>query len=120
LPQGFSSSNPIRLTELAASRDLSAEDAFSSSAADPLLGGQDATIVDDLSGTDVTQVDIDLAPAIGGVVDVLGLSTAIGINHAEVANDSLTVSTLGGDDNVVVTGAAAALIQTIVDLGSGE
>jgi Ca2+-binding RTX toxin-like protein len=112
------------------------------------LGGQDATVVNDLTGTDVTNVDIDLAPAIGGgtgdgvadtvtvngtndpdnvavaanggVVDVTGLFTAIGISHSEVANDLLTIHGLGGDDNVVIGGGVAALIQTLVDLGGGE
>jgi Ca2+-binding RTX toxin-like protein len=112
------------------------------------LGGQDATVVNDLTAAGVTQVDIDLAPAIGGDtgdgvadaitvngtggvddvvvagtnggVNVLGLFTAIGISHPEVANDSLSVNTLGGNDNVVVTGSSTALIQTIVDLGGDE
>jgi hypothetical protein len=112
------------------------------------LGGQDATVVNDLTGTDVTKFDIDLAPAIGattgdgladaitvngtngpddvgvaangGVVDVTGLFTAIGISHSEVANDSLAINTLGGDDDVVIAGGVAALIQTLVDLGGDE
>src|SRR4029450_2031947 len=90
------------------------------------LGGQDATVVNDLTGTDVTNVDIDLAPAIGGgtgdgvadtvtvngtndpdnvavaanggVVDVTGLFTAIGISHSEVANDTLAIKTVGGKE----------------------
>ncbi|HEU5064680.1 MAG TPA: hypothetical protein VFT86_02170 [Gaiellaceae bacterium] len=112
------------------------------------LGGQDATIVNDLSGTDVTKVDIDLAGAIGGgtgdaaadtitvngtngpdniavaanggVVDVTGLFTAIGISHSEVANDLLAINTFGGDDDVVIGPGVAELIQTLVDLGDGE
>src|SRR5215211_6287843 len=112
------------------------------------LGGQDATIVNDLSGTDVTQVDIDLAPAIGGttgdgladaitvngtngpddvtvaanggVVDMTGLFTAVSISHSEVANDSLTIKTSGGNDDVAIGGGVAALIQTLVDLGDDE
>jgi hypothetical protein len=112
------------------------------------LGGQDSTIVNDLSGTDVTQVDIDLAPAIsgttgdgladaitvngtngpddvtvaanGGVVDMTGLVTAVSISHSEVANDSLTIKTSGGNDDVAIGGGVAALIQTLVDLGGDE
>jgi hypothetical protein len=112
------------------------------------LGGLDATVVNDLTGTDVTDVDIDLAPAIdggtgdgladavtvngtngpdniavaanGGVVDVTGLFTAIGISHSEVANDLLAIKGLGGDDDVAIGGGVADLIQTLVDLGSGE
>ncbi len=112
------------------------------------LGGQDAAVVNDLTAAGVTEVDIDLAPAIGGdtgdgvadaitvngtegaddlivgangdVVDVLGLSTLIGISHSEVANDSLAINTLGGHDNVVVNGSSTALIQTTVDLGGDQ
>jgi Ca2+-binding RTX toxin-like protein len=112
------------------------------------LGGQDATVVNDLTAAGVTEVDIDLAPAIGGdtgdgaadaitvngtdgvddvvvgangdVVDVLGLSTVIGISHSEVANDSLAINTLGGLDNVVVAQSSTALIQTTVDLGGDQ
>ena len=112
------------------------------------LGGQDGTVVNDLSGTDVRKVDIDLAEAIGGgagdgvadaitvngtngadnvavaanagIVEVTGLFTAIGISHSEVANDTLAINTLGGNDDVVIDGGVAALIQTLVDLGGDE
>jgi Ca2+-binding RTX toxin-like protein len=112
------------------------------------LGGADTALVNDLTGTDVTKVDIDLAAAIGGgagdgvadeitvngtngaddiavaanggVVDVTGLFTAIAISHSEVASDSLAINGLGGDDDVAIGGGVAELIQTLVDLGSGE
>jgi Ca2+-binding RTX toxin-like protein len=112
------------------------------------LGGQDATIVNDLSGTDVTKVDIDLAAAIGGgtgdgmadtitvngtdgpdnvsvaanegVVDLTGLFTAVSISHSEVANDLLAIHTLGGNDDVKLGDGVAELIQTLVDLGGDE
>jgi Ca2+-binding RTX toxin-like protein len=112
------------------------------------LGGADVTVVNDLTGTDVTKADIDLADvtgggagdaaadaiivngingpdnvtvaANGGVVDVTGLFTAIGISHSEVANDSLAINGLGGDDDVVIGRGVAALIQTLVDLGGDE
>ena len=111
------------------------------------LGGADTALVNDLTGTDVTKVDIDLAAAIGGgagdgaadaitvngtngaddvavaanggVVDVTGLFTAVGISHSEVANDSLAINGLGGDDDVAIGVGVAELIQTLVDLGSG-
>jgi hypothetical protein len=112
------------------------------------LGGADTALVNDLTGTDVTKFDIDLAAAIGGgagdaaadtitvngtngpdniavaanggVVDVTGLFTAIGIRHSEVANDLLAIKGLGGDDDVVIGSGVAALIQTLVDLGGDE
>ena len=109
------------------------------------LGGKDTAVVNDLTGTGVTKANIDLAGAIGGgagdgaadtiavdgtngpdniavaanggVVDVTGLVTAIGISHPELANDLLAIDGLGGDDNVVIGDDVAGLIQTIVDLG---
>jgi Ca2+-binding RTX toxin-like protein len=112
------------------------------------LGGADTTVVNDLTGTDVTEADVDLAGVIGGgadddaadtitvngtdgpddvsvaanggVVDVTGLFAAVGISHSEAADDTLEINGLGGDDDVDVDGGVAALIQTLVDLGSGE
>jgi Ca2+-binding RTX toxin-like protein len=112
------------------------------------LGGADAAVFNDLSGTGVTKADIDLAGALGGtagdgaadvvtvngtdgpdnvavaanggVVDVTGLSTAFGISHSEAANDTLAIKTLAGNDDVAVGGGVAALIQRLVDLGTDE
>jgi hypothetical protein len=112
------------------------------------LGGVDNVVVNDLTGTDVTETDIDLAAAIGGatgdgaadtitvngtndadnvavaanagVVDVTGLFTAVGISHPEVVNDTLAINTLDGNDNVAIDGGVAALIQTLVNLGGDE
>jgi Ca2+-binding RTX toxin-like protein len=112
------------------------------------LGGADTAVVNDLTGTDVTKVDIDLTDVIGGgagdaaadaitvngtngpdsvavaanggVVDVAGLFTAIGISHSEVANDLLAINGLGDKDDVVIGGGVAALIQTLVDPGGDE
>jgi hypothetical protein len=112
------------------------------------LGGADTAILNDLTGTDVTKANIDLAGVLGGgagdaaadtitvngtngpdniavaanagIVDLTGLFTAIGISHSEVANDTLAINGLGGDDDVAIGGGVAALIQTIVDLGSDE
>ena len=112
------------------------------------LGGADLTTVNNLTGTDVTKANIDLAAAIGGgagdgaadivtvngtddadnvavaanagVVDVTGLFTAVGISNSEVANDTLAINTLGGNDNVAIGGGVAGLIQTPVDLGADE
>ena len=112
------------------------------------LAGADATTVNDLTGTAVTKANIDLAAAIGGgagdgaadivtvngtdgadnvavaanagVVDVTGLFTAVGISNSEVANDTLAIKTLGGNDDVAIGGGVAGLIQTQVDLGADE
>ena len=112
------------------------------------LGGKDTADLNDLTGTDVTKASIDLAGAIGGgagdaaadtitvngtngpdniavaanggVVDVTGLFTTIGISHPELANDLLAINTLDGDDDVVIGPGVAALIQTLVDLGGDE
>jgi Ca2+-binding RTX toxin-like protein len=112
------------------------------------LGGKDTADVNDLTGTGVTKANIDLADAIGGeagdaaadtiavngtngpdniavaanggVVDVTGLFTAIGISHPELANDLLRIDALGGDDDVAIGGDVAGLIQTVVDLGGDE
>ena len=112
------------------------------------LGGTDTAVVNDLTGTGVTRADIDLAGVLGGaagdgaadtitvngtngpdniavaanggVVDVTGLSTDVGISNSEAANDLLAINALDGDDNVAIGGGVAALIQTLVDLGPGE
>jgi hypothetical protein len=51
---------------------------------------------------------------------VTGLVPAVGISHSEAANDQLRINTLAGNDDVVVGGGVAGLIQTIVDLGTDE
>jgi Ca2+-binding RTX toxin-like protein len=112
------------------------------------LADADVTVINDLTGTDVTKVDLDLAEVIGGgagdagadaiivngtngpddvavaanggLVDVTGLSIAIAISNSEPANDSLAVNGLGGDDDVAIGGGVAALIETLVDLGGDE
>ena len=55
-----------------------------------------------------------------GVVDVTGLFTAVGISNPELANDTLAINTLGGNDDVAIGGGVAGLIQTAVDLGADE
>jgi Ca2+-binding RTX toxin-like protein len=103
------------------------------------LGGADTIVVNDLSGTDVTEINLNLASTLGGNagdaqpdnvivngtngddvvtvagdangVAVLGLAAAVNITHAEAANDRLTVNALGGDDVVDASGLAAGAIQ---------
>jgi Ca2+-binding RTX toxin-like protein len=112
------------------------------------LGGTDTVTVNDLSGTDVTQLDGDLAGTIGGtagdaaadtvivngtngddIVDVvgagtsasvLGLATRVNITNSEGANDALAINTLGGDDGVTATTLPAGVIKLTVDGGANE
>lgn len=107
------------------------------------LGGPDNVTVGDLSGTDVQQTNIDLAPSFGATapdliadnvvvngtegddditltgssseVDVTGLATAVSIKNADALDDSLSVNTLGGNDNVFSNGGVAAFLKLFVD-----
>jgi Ca2+-binding RTX toxin-like protein len=107
------------------------------------LGGADTATVNDLSGTDVTDVRVDLAATLGGatgdgqndrvvvnatdgddaidvsgdaeVVKVSGLAALTQILHSEVANDRLEINTLTGTDTVESLGLAAGAIQLFVD-----
>ena len=105
------------------------------------IGGADSVTVNDLTGTDVTQVNIDLAGAFGGTAgdgavdsvvvngttgddniavngngsgaDVTGLAGALSVTHAD-PTDTLSVNTLAGTDHVTTNGVAG-LIQVLVD-----
>jgi Ca2+-binding RTX toxin-like protein len=107
------------------------------------LGGADEVTINDLGGTDVSSVNVDLAGTPGGAtgdgqpdrvvvnatngndaitvsgdaggVTVKGLAPAIGILHSEVANDRLEVNTLAGSDTVDSDGLAAGAIQLFVN-----
>jgi Ca2+-binding RTX toxin-like protein len=109
------------------------------------LGGPDTFTVEDMSGTDFRQADVDLSgPAGGGDgetdrvtvngtdrsdridvetdgarVDVEGLRTELRITGSET-RDALQVNSLGGNDDVDVEQAVFALIGVAVDLGSGQ
>ena len=109
------------------------------------LGGADTIVINDLSGTDVNQVDTDLAAGGGGdgqpdsvIVNgtngddvvlvvgdaagtsVLGLPAQVNLTGAEAANDRLTVNALGGDDVVEASGLQAGAIQLTADGGEGD
>ncbi len=112
------------------------------------LGGPDTLTVNDLTGTDVIQVDTDLAGAVGGtagdaaadtivvngtngndIVDVVGSGTSasvvglqaqVNITNSEGANDALVVNVLGGNDGVTATSLPAGVIKLTVDGGTGE
>jgi hypothetical protein len=105
------------------------------------VGGADTVTVNDLTGTDVTQTNIDLAGAFGGTAgdgvvdsvvvngtngddtiniqgngsgaDVTGLATAVTVTHAD-PTDRLSVNTLAGIDDVVAKDVAGVL-QVLVD-----
>jgi Ca2+-binding RTX toxin-like protein len=107
------------------------------------LGGADLVTVNDLSGTDVSAVNIDLAGTLGGAtgdgladrvvvngtngndainvngdaggVKVSGLAATVGILHSETASDRLEINTLGGRDAVDSGGLAAGAIQLFVN-----
>src|SRR5688500_17893592 len=108
------------------------------------LGGADLVTVNDLSGTDVTDLRVDLAATLGGAtgdgqpdrvvvngtdgedeitvngdadgVKVSGLAASIVILHPEVAaNDRLELNTLDGRDTVDSSDLAAGAIQLLVD-----
>jgi Ca2+-binding RTX toxin-like protein len=107
------------------------------------LGGADLVTVNDLTGTDVTDVLVDLAGTLGGAagdgqadrlivnategedtidvqgdaggVKVSGLSATVAVLHSEVANDRLEINTLAGSDAVDSSGLAAGAIQLLVD-----
>jgi hypothetical protein len=107
------------------------------------LGGADLVTVNDLSGTDVSDVRVDLAGTLGGAtgdgqadrvvvnategedtinvqgdaagVKVSGLAATVGILHAEAANDRLEINTLAGRDAVDPSGLAVGAIQLLVD-----
>jgi hypothetical protein len=106
------------------------------------LGGIDSVTVNDLRGTDLERVDVDLAAAIGGstgdgaddevvvsgtngddaiaadangpAIEVSGLAAFVRITHADPDGDTLIIDTLDGADDVAVDPALAALIQVSV------
>jgi len=107
------------------------------------LGGADVVTVNDLSGTDVNEFNVDLASTLGGTtgdgaadrvivngtngddtidvngdaggVQVSGLVPAVRVLHSEPANDRLEINTLAGADTVNSAGLAAGVIQLFVD-----
>jgi RTX calcium-binding nonapeptide repeat (4 copies) len=108
------------------------------------LGGADLVTVNNLAGTDVTAVNLDLASTLGGNtgdgsadqvivngttgndtinvsgnaaagVSVSSLAATVAILHSEAANDRLDVNTLPGSDTVNSGGLAAGVIQLFVN-----
>ena len=107
------------------------------------LGGPDLVTVNDLTGTDVKSVDVDLAATLGGsdgdgqpdsvvvngtdgndtinvsgdtdAVKVSGLAATVNVVHPEVGNDQLDVETQVGTDTVDSTGLDAGAILLSVN-----
>jgi Ca2+-binding RTX toxin-like protein len=112
------------------------------------LGGADTIHVGDLTGTQVTQVNLDLSSPAGSgtgdgqadtlIVDgtmgndtivvtgqgtsasVLGLPATVNVTGAEGANDSLVIHALGGDDGINASQLPAGVIQLTEDGGAGN
>ena len=109
------------------------------------LGGADTITVNDLTGTSVKNVDLDLASppgsgvgdgqadtiiinatsgddvisvsSSGGVITISGLAETVTISGAEAANDRLVINGLGGDDVIDASGLTG--IQLTADGGDG-
>jgi Ca2+-binding RTX toxin-like protein len=112
------------------------------------LAGTDTLTVNDLSGTDVVELNSDLAGTLGGtagdaaqdvvivngtngddIIDVVGAGTSasviglaarVNITNAEGANDNLVINALGGDDGVTATTLPAGVVKLTIDGGAGE
>jgi Ca2+-binding RTX toxin-like protein len=112
------------------------------------LGGADTTTVNDISGTDLVELNIDQAGVPGGsagdaqpdtvivngtngddIIDVFGAGTSasvvglpaqVNVTNSEAANDSLVINALGGNDGVTATTLPAGVIKLTVDGGAGD
>ena len=112
------------------------------------LGGADSITVHDLSGTDLKEINLDLAATPGsgtsdgavdtvtvdgtagndvvvvqgvaGGVSVSGLAAQVNITGSDPTQDQLVVQTLAGDDVVEATGLAAGVINLTEDGGDGD
>jgi Ca2+-binding RTX toxin-like protein len=112
------------------------------------LGGADTVTVNDLSGTDVAEINVDLAGVIGGTagdgqadtviangtngddlvdvvgagssVSVIGLAAQVNVSNSEGANDTLVINALGGDDKITATALPAGIAKLTLDGGAGD
>lgn len=112
------------------------------------LGGADIITVNDLSGTSVTNVNLDLAGvpttgigdgaadtviingtansdtvtvtgSAGAGINVSGLQATVNITGSEPTLDVLVINALGGDDVVTAAGLQAGVIGLMIDGGDG-
>jgi Ca2+-binding RTX toxin-like protein len=111
-------------------------------------GGVDRTVVNDLTGSGLSRLDVDLAGQVdsatgdgaaddvfvvgtakadtigiagsAGTASVSGLPTAVSISHAEAASDRVTVNGLGGDDAISGATLTADAILLTIHGGDGD
>ena len=112
------------------------------------LGGVDTVTTNDLSGTDLVELNVNEAGTIGGTagdgaadvvtvngtngndivdvvgagtsVSVLGLPARVNVTGSEGASDSLVVNALGGADGVTATTLPAGVAKLTIDGGAGD
>ncbi|MDQ5852455.1 MAG: hypothetical protein M3380_10380, partial [Chloroflexota bacterium] len=112
------------------------------------LGDADTLTVNDLQGTDLVELNTNLAGSPGGsagdakpdtivvngtsgndTIDITGADTSatvvgvpavVTIANAEEANDALVVNALGGDDSVTASTLPAGIVKLTVDGGAGN
>ncbi len=112
------------------------------------LGGTDTITVNDMTGTDVAEVNVNLSGTIGGTagdgladtvivngttgnniidvfgagtnVSVLGLAAQVKLTASEGANDSLVINAGDGDDGITATTLPAGVIKLTLDGGAGN
>jgi Ca2+-binding RTX toxin-like protein len=111
-----------------------------------MLGGADLLTVNDVTGTDLTEVNANLlgggnvddlaadtvlvnatngadvvsASGTDGGVSALGLAARVNVTGGSPANDRLAVNALAGDDVVDGSGLAATAIPLVADGGQGD
>jgi Ca2+-binding RTX toxin-like protein len=110
------------------------------------FGSADVTTVNDLSGTDLKHVNVNLGAQGGGgdgAADIViangtagpdkvhvgtlegnvlvsGLPAQLQISGSEGANDGLQINTLGGKDSVAIASGVSQFIDPSVDLGADQ
>ena len=110
------------------------------------LGGSDTITVNDLSGTDLAEVNINLQASAGGgdlladtvivngtngqdnitvvgqgtSVSVVGLAAQVNITNSDGVLDSLTVNALGGNDVVNAAALPSGIVTLTLDGGAGD
>ena len=112
------------------------------------LGGADQVTVNDLSGTDASQVDVNLSGTLNGNtgdgaadnvivngtagsdvmqlvgdasgIQLLGMAAGLTVTNVEGANDTITVHGGAGDDVIEASGVQAGTAKLVLDGGEGD